>query len=44
RNGGASIQVRCPFAQRTCMEPPPLRSIKGHLVACHYPLNTEELP
>ncbi len=41
---GCRLGPRCPYAQRTCINAPQLRNIKGHLVACHYPLNTEEQP
>lgn len=39
---GCRLGPRCPYAQRTCIVAPPLRNIKNHLFACHYPLNTEE--
>ncbi|EKT62556.1 putrescine export ABC transporter ATP-binding protein SapD [Providencia burhodogranariea] len=39
---GCRLGPRCPYAQRTCIVAPPLRNVKNHLFACHYPLNTEE--
>jgi len=43
RPAGCLFHPRCRFADRRCAaEPPPLRSVAGSLVRCHYPLGTEE--
>ncbi|MGL4861198.1 MAG: oligopeptide/dipeptide ABC transporter ATP-binding protein [Enterobacteriaceae bacterium] len=41
---GCRLGPRCPYAQRKCNDTPRLRNLKGHFVACHYPLNVEEVP
>lgn len=38
---GCRLGPRCPYAQRNCIETPPLTPIKNHWYACHYPLNME---
>ncbi|WP_044470824.1 oligopeptide/dipeptide ABC transporter ATP-binding protein [Mannheimia massilioguelmaensis] len=39
---GCRLGPRCPFAQKKCITKPPLRHIKQHEFACHYPLNLLE--
>ncbi|HBO38830.1 MAG TPA: peptide ABC transporter ATP-binding protein [Pasteurellaceae bacterium] len=39
---GCRLGPRCPFAQKKCVVKPPLRRIKQHEFACHYPLNLRE--
>lgn len=39
---GCRLGPRCPFAQKKCVVKPPLRSIKQHEFACHYPINVRE--
>ncbi|HGJ5883548.1 putrescine export ABC transporter ATP-binding protein SapD [Arsenophonus sp.] len=39
---GCRLGPRCPYAQKTCIITPPLRSIKNRAFACHFPLNMEE--
>lgn len=39
---GCRLGPRCPFAQKKCIKKPPLRRIKQHEFACHYPLNLLE--
>lgn len=39
---GCRLGPRCPFAQRKCGQKPPLRKIKQHEFACHYPINFRE--
>ncbi|WP_432467639.1 peptide ABC transporter ATP-binding protein [Agarivorans sp. Z349TD_8] len=38
---GCRLGPRCPKAQRECVIQPKLKKVKGHLFACHYPLNME---
>lgn len=39
---GCRLGPRCPYAQKTCIVAPPLRNVRNHAFACHFPLNTEE--
>ena len=39
---GCRLGPRCPYAQRLCIQTPPLTRIKGHQYSCHFPLNLEE--
>lgn len=39
---GCRLGPRCPFAQRKCVQKPPLRKVKQHEFACHFPLNFRE--
>ena len=39
---GCRLGPRCPFAQKKCINKPPLRRIKQHEFACHYPSNLRE--
>ncbi|MDH2926847.1 ATP-binding cassette domain-containing protein [Lonepinella koalarum] len=39
---GCRLGPRCPFAQKDCVNKPPLRRIKQHQFACHHPLNLRE--
>ncbi|MDU8925386.1 ATP-binding cassette domain-containing protein [Pasteurellaceae bacterium LIM206] len=39
---GCRLGPRCPFSQKICMTKPPLRRIKQHEFACHFPLNLRE--
>ncbi|WP_115718310.1 peptide ABC transporter ATP-binding protein [Gallaecimonas mangrovi] len=39
---GCRLGPRCPRAQRKCVEKPPVKDLKGHRFACHYPINMEE--
>lgn len=39
---GCRLGPRCPYAQKTCIQAPPLLPVKNHFFACHYPLNLEE--
>ena len=39
---GCRLGPRCPYAQRKCVETPRLAGPKGHLFACHFPLNMEK--
>ncbi|KFA58125.1 peptide ABC transporter ATP-binding protein [Gilliamella sp. wkB18] len=39
---GCRLGPRCPYAQKKCILAPELNQIKGHSVACHFPLNTDE--
>lgn len=39
---GCRLGPRCPFAQKKCIQKPPLRKVKQHEFACHYPLNFRE--
>lgn len=39
---GCRLGPRCPFAQKKCVQKPPLRKFKQHEFACHYPLNFAE--
>ncbi|OCG19456.1 peptide ABC transporter ATP-binding protein [Gilliamella sp. Fer1-1] len=41
---GCRLGPRCPYAQKKCIQAPELISLKDHAVACHFPLNTDELP
>lgn len=41
---GCRLGPRCPFAQQKCVAKPPMRRIKQHEFACHYPLNLRENP
>lgn len=36
---GCRLGPRCPFAQKKCVQKPPLRKVKQQEFACHYPLN-----
>ena len=36
---GCRLGPRCPYAQRKCIEFPPIKKVKQHFYACHYPLN-----
>lgn len=39
---GCRLGPRCPFAQKKCLQTPPLRKVKQHQFACHFPLNFRE--
>ncbi|MGP4123127.1 MAG: putrescine export ABC transporter ATP-binding protein SapD [Sodalis sp. (in: enterobacteria)] len=39
---GCRLGPRCPYAQKICIQAPPLLLVKNHFFACHYPLNLEE--
>lgn len=39
---GCRLGPRCPFAQKKCVQKPPLRKFKQHEFACHYPINFRE--
>ena len=39
---GCRLGPRCPFAQKKCIQKPPLRKFKQHEFACHFPLNFRE--
>lgn len=39
---GCRLGPRCPFAQKKCVQKPPLRKFKQHEFACHFPLNFRE--
>ena len=39
---GCRLGPRCPYAQKKCIETPPLRTVKAHKFACHFPHNMEE--
>lgn len=39
---GCRLGPRCLYAQRKCIERPPLRIIRNRAVACHFPLNQED--
>lgn len=39
---GCRLGPRCPFAQKKCVQKPPLRKFKQREFACHYPLNFRE--
>ncbi|AGH38457.1 Peptide transport system ATP-binding protein SapD [Bibersteinia trehalosi USDA-ARS-USMARC-188] len=39
---GCRLGPRCPFAQRKCGQKPPLRKLKQHEFACHFPINFRE--
>lgn len=38
---GCRFGPRCPYAQKKCIKAPYLRTIRKHVVACHFPLNIE---
>ncbi|WP_223668474.1 ABC transporter ATP-binding protein [Kangiella shandongensis] len=35
---GCYLGPRCPYANKKCVQPPELRSLKGRKVRCHFPL------
>lgn len=39
---GCRLGPRCPFAQKKCINKPPLRQYKQHEFACHFPVNFRE--
>ncbi|ANF70696.1 peptide ABC transporter ATP-binding protein [[Haemophilus] ducreyi] len=39
---GCRLGPRCPFAQKKCVQKPPLRKYKQHEFACHFPINFRE--
>ncbi|MGR3807648.1 peptide ABC transporter ATP-binding protein [Pasteurella testudinis] len=39
---GCRLGPRCSFAQKKCIQKPPLKRIKQHEFACHFPLNIRE--
>lgn len=39
---GCRLGPRCPFSQKKCIHKPPLRTVKQHEFACHYPINFRE--
>ncbi|WGE70142.1 ATP-binding cassette domain-containing protein [Actinobacillus equuli subsp. haemolyticus] len=39
---GCRLGTRCPFAQKKCIQKPPLRKFKQHEFACHFPINFRE--
>ncbi|OCG78621.1 peptide ABC transporter ATP-binding protein [Gilliamella sp. Nev6-6] len=41
---GCRLGPRCPYAQKKCIQAPELLPIKDRFVACHFPLNIDELP
>jgi cationic peptide transport system ATP-binding protein len=41
---GCRLGPRCPYAQKKCIQAPELLPIKDRSVACHFPLNIDELP
>lgn len=38
---GCRLGPRCPYAQKICMDAPPLSGHRSHRFACHFPLNME---
>ncbi|MGQ0286062.1 peptide ABC transporter ATP-binding protein [Pasteurellaceae bacterium 22721_9_1] len=40
---GCRLGPRCPFAQKKCVNKPPMRRVRQHEFACHYPLNLREI-
>lgn len=39
---GCRLGPRCPFSQKQCIVKPPLRKIRQHEFACHFPINFRE--
>ena len=39
---GCRLGPRCSFAQKKCIQKPPMKRIKQHEFACHFPLNIRE--
>lgn len=39
---GCRLGPRCPFAQKKCINKPPLVKVKQHEFACHFPINFRE--
>jgi len=39
---GCRLGPRCPYAQKLCVQTPPLSQVKGQQYSCHFPLNMEE--
>ncbi|OOR99144.1 peptide ABC transporter ATP-binding protein [Haemophilus paracuniculus] len=39
---GCRLGPRCPFAQKKCVQKPPLRKFKQREFACHFPINFRE--
>ncbi|QLB21526.1 peptide ABC transporter ATP-binding protein [Vespertiliibacter pulmonis] len=39
---GCRLGPRCPFSQKKCVVKPPLRKIRQHEFACHFPINFRE--
>lgn len=39
---GCRLGPRCPFAQKKCVNKPPLIKVKQHEFACHFPINFKE--
>lgn len=39
---GCRLGPRCPFAQRKCINKPPMIKVKQHEFACHFPINFRE--
>lgn len=39
---GCRLGPRCPFAQKKCVQKPPLRKFKQQEFACHFPINFRE--
>lgn len=39
---GCRLGPRCSFAQKKCVTKPPMRQIKQHFFACHFPVNFKE--
>ncbi|STY61497.1 antimicrobial peptide ABC transporter ATP-binding protein [Mannheimia haemolytica] len=37
-----SFRPSCPFAQKKCINKPPLVKVKQHEFACHFPINFRE--
>ncbi len=40
---GCRLGPRCPFAQRKCIQKPPLKKFKQREFACHFPINFREV-
>ncbi|MGZ7362302.1 oligopeptide/dipeptide ABC transporter ATP-binding protein, partial [Streptococcus pyogenes] len=40
---GCRLGPRCPFAQKKCIQKPPLKKFKQREFACHFPINFREV-
>jgi len=39
---GCRLGPRCPYAQKLCVQTPPITRLKNQQYSCHFPLNLEE--
>lgn len=39
---GCRLGPRCPYAQKQCVQTPPITQLKNQQYSCHFPLNLEE--